>query len=142
MKKLKIAAIAVGVLVAAALSGRLIARMSAAKYGQNVRDATMMLGIAGFADTKVLRKYLAGPEMTYPLNRVHALSFLGGDYSTRTAELQQGLIYLSEQMNLPPEQRFSRPPELKHLKLTTSDPTNDGMRNSLLELLASFESQL
>jgi hypothetical protein len=95
----------IGILVGAAVAGRLIARHSALKFGRRLGQTISVLGRDGFADTNGFRSFFANPEMSGYVSRVRQLSFLGGGYSERINDLQAGMIYYSEQVSLPPEKR-------------------------------------
>jgi hypothetical protein len=137
-----IALILVVSLVAAAIVGRIIAHKAASDYGRVFKQSVSMVGVSGFADTANLREFLAASAITVPMKRMGALSFLGGGYRGKADELQRGMIYLSEQMALPESQRFSAPPALVHLSLTTGDRTDRGLVEAAMHLLASYDSQL
>jgi len=142
MKKKLIAVIVVIVLVATIIVARANAHKAASDYGRTFKQAFLMVGIKGFADTAKLRDFLASPEMAGPRKRVNALSFLGGGYYGRADELDRGMIYLSEQMALPLAQRFSSPPAFRYLPLASGDRTDGGIAEAAKALFASYESQL
>jgi hypothetical protein len=122
--------------------GRFSARLAAVGFGKTVVSAFSVLSKSGFADTADLRKFFNDPELTKYANRAKALSFLGGGYAQRISDLQTGMIYCSEQLSLPPPDRFAAPPSLKYLHIESSDHTDEGVVNATSELILTFFSRL
>jgi hypothetical protein len=142
MKTRKILLISLVLLVAVAIGGRLYARDAARKFGRQVTQAYSVVGRSGFADTAALRGLFAEPEMAGYVDRVRRLSFLGGGYDELIGELQSGMIYFSEQIALPPQQRFAAPPALQHLVIDASDRSDAGVASAATKLIVSYASRL
>jgi hypothetical protein len=142
MKNRKILVLVIALLIAAAVSGRLYARHSALSFGRRLGQAFSVLGREGFANTVALRDFFSEPEMAGYVNRVRQLSFLGGNYDERLGDLQAGMIYYSEQASLPPEKRFAAPPALKHLTITSSDRSDEGLAAAAGNFILSYASNL
>ena len=129
-------------LLVGGISARKISHSTAFDYGQSIQGAVAMVGASGFAETAKLRQFLASPDMAAKENRLKALSFVGGNYANLAGELQQGLIYLSEQMTLPEEQRFASPPTFEHLTLPIGGRTDDAILTTTVALLENYMAQL
>jgi hypothetical protein len=120
------------------VGGHLLARHNAFKFGRAMAGSFSCLGREAFADTDGLRKFLASPDMASPVSTVDSLSFLNGDYDEWIRDLQAGLIYYSEQASVPQPQRFAAPPRLKHFKIDTTDPSDEGLGKAAGALIVSY----
>lgn len=128
--------------VLAVLAGRLYSRKSASDFGGGLAGALSTLNDEGFADTKGLREFLASPEMAKYPAVVRRFSLLGGSYDRRMNEVQAGLIYLSEQMSLPRERRFARPPALRYFKIQPDTSTDRSVFDAATKLVLDYRRQI
>lgn len=122
--------------------GRMEAEKSALQYSRTLNSAISVVSVSGFSDTPKVRAYFASPEMSALRSRLEMLSVFGGDYCALSDELQQGIIYLSEQMALAPAQRFATPLALSHLSFSCDDRTDEGIAACAAELIMSYEAKL
>jgi hypothetical protein len=142
MTKLKTIVVVATVLAASAIVGRLVSRQAAVTYGTHIRKAYSSLGLAGFSDPDMRRDLFADPELVNCANRIHNLSFLGGNYAERISEFKIGIVYLSDQVSIPEQQRFSNPPTLRYLPVDTTCKSYLGLTKAVEALTLGYNAQL
>lgn len=124
------------------VGGRLYARKSASEFGAALAGSHAALSMSGFADTAGLRKFLQDPEIKGLRDAVQRFAVLGGGYKDRISEVQKGLIYLSEQMALPEDKRFTKLPALRHFKIEPVTTSDRSVSDAATKLIHDFRQQV
>lgn len=118
--------------------GHLVSRYHAIQLGQTMAASYSALGREAFADTTALRSYFASPDVAPHIRTVEKLSLFSGDYLEWIRDLQDGLIYYSEQANIPHYHRLAEPPRLQHLTIDINDPSDEGLAKASAKLITSY----
>jgi hypothetical protein len=129
-------------IILSVVGGRLYARKSASEFGATLAAAQSYLGSDGFADTPALREFLETPEVKGHRDAVKRFAILGGGYKDRISELQEGLIFLSEQLAQPEEKRSVSPPVLRHLKIELVTTSDRSVFDAASKLIHDFRTQV
>lgn len=124
------------------VGGRLYARKSASEIGAALAASSTYRSGKGFSNTAALRDFLAGPEIQARRKAVQRFAILGGGYKDRIEELQQGLIFLSQQMALPEEQRSPTPPTLRHFEIELVTTSDRSVFDAASKLIHDFREQV
>ena len=130
------------IFLAVAAGARLYAHLTARAYGQQLGEALSVVSKSGFADTGSLRNYLAAPDMATRHIWVERLAFLGGGYGDLMEELKTGMLYCSEQIAVPVDQRFQQPPKLQRLRIPIHDRTDEGVVAAAVALILDYRESL
>lgn len=114
----------------------------ASRYGRSIIGIFRTLGERGMSDTERLRMTLAEPDVDCHARRVRMLGPLALDYKWRINDLQNGLIYFSEQFGLPADKRFvTPPPKLRFFRINLpSDGSDEAYASAVADLIMQYMS--
>ncbi len=84
-------------------------------------------------------EFFESPEMAEAAQQAERWDWLHFGYARRIEALKRGMMYFSQQANLPENERFASPPDVTPLRLQIQDRSDDGLSDATLTLLLEFK---